>query len=273
MTAKPRVLETNLLHADGALVWLDATSGDPDAPETMTAVREPLAVTLTAHPADLRWRLKPGRLVVWRRPALPMLAGAADAAARARPALVPYRIAGTAADPSGRFNPVRFELDITGAAGEPVLLFRAPLGAGAAGGGVLDGNLRFASTGDAAVDGQPARWARLRLDVTLVPAEGDTPALVRGFVAQADAHGDFRLPLHRLPPLPDGVDAYTASLAITAPAGAGVEAAPANGYAAMEIGGSEAPLAFAATRALTLIPGARARLASADLDHLAVTPA
>jgi hypothetical protein len=274
MSVKLRVLETNLLHADGALVWLDATSGDPDAPATLTTVRAPLAVTLTTHPADLRWRAKPGRLVVWRRPAGPMVAGEADAAARARPALAPYRIAGTAADPSGRFNPLAFDLDVTGAGGEPVLLFPSPLGtATGSTGGVLEGTVRFAATGDPALDGQPARWARLRLDVTLVPADADTPALVRGFVAQADAHGDFRLLLHRVPPLPDGVDEYTASLAITAPVGAGVAAAPANGYAPMQIAGGAAPLAFAATRAVTLIPGERARLASADLDHLAVTPA
>ncbi|WP_295886928.1 carboxypeptidase regulatory-like domain-containing protein [uncultured Thiohalocapsa sp.] len=282
MDTKVQVLETNILHADGALLWLDATSGDPDDPETLAPVREPLAVTLSTYPRDLRWRAKPGQLVLWRRPAGPPAAsivdGVASEAERARPALTPYRVAGTAADPAGRFNPLAFDLDITGDAGQPLLLYRSPVGAmvpagNTVTGGVLVGRLVFEQTGDPALDGTPARWARLRLDVTLVPADGDNPAQVRAFVAQADAHGDFRLLLSRLPALPDGVPSYTASLSATAPTGAAPEAPPAAGFAAMRLGSTRAPFALAAALALDLVPGGVARLDSAARTHLAVAPA
>ncbi|MCG6942859.1 MAG: carboxypeptidase regulatory-like domain-containing protein [Thiohalocapsa sp.] len=279
MAPRLRVLETNLLHADGALVWLDATTGDPDDTETMSSIRDPLAVTLTSHPRDLRWLAKPGRLVLWRRPSGPMIRGEADHAELARPTLTPYRIAGTAADPTGRFNPLRFDLTVTGSAGQPLLLYRSPFGAHTASGpdtgagGVLEGTLRYEATGDPALDGQPARWALLRLDVTLVPADADNPAQVRSFVAQADANGDFRLLLRRLPPLSDGVDHYGASLSIQAPVGAAADAPPVAGLDAMHIGAVAAPFGFAPALALDISPGGVKRIDSTGRDHLAVTPA
>jgi hypothetical protein len=259
-------------------VWLDATTGDPDDPATMTVIREPLAITLTRHPRGLRWLAKPGRLVLWRQPAAPMVDGLADEAQRARPALTPYRIAGTAADPAGRYNPLAFDLDVTGAEGQPLLLYRSPLGARApsgdtGAGGLLTGRLVWEQTGDPALDGGPARWARLRLDLTLVPADADNPAQVRAFVAQADAHGDFHLALHRLPPLPDGVDHYAASLGIQAPVGAAAELPPPAGLAALEIGATAEPFGFAPALALRITPGGVGRLDSAGRTHLAVTPA
>lgn len=201
------VAETCLWHASDWIAWIDR-SGDA-RPDVQRLVDAPLAIRFTGRPPrDLRVIQKPGRTLLWRnRPdALRRTArGEVAPEDRRRPAVPAYALEGEVDDPHGRYLPRRFALQVGGAGGVSVPVYRAPAGVSYRSAGGLEGRAVFG-------DGTPAAWAVLELTVT-PPLAGAQP-----YVTQADGNGEFRFALDRLPALTKDAPAreYPASLAVRA---------------------------------------------------------
>lgn len=200
-------METCLWHASDWIAWIDR-SGDA-RPAEQPLVDIALAVNFTGRPPrDLTVVHKPGRMLLWRR--LPRslrrsVKGEVDSEGRMRPDVPTYPLQGELFDPSGRYLPRRFALDVGTAVGHRIAVYRSPLGVRYQSAGGLYGRVVFS-------DGTPAAWAVLELEVT-PPLSGALP-----FVTQADGHGEFRLALNRLPALTKDapVARYAASLTVRA---------------------------------------------------------
>lgn len=249
------ILETNLLHASDVLFWLDGSSADD--PLHMLRVPVPVALELTDRPRDLQLVHSQGRTALLRRPSTPMHDGATTEAQRQRPPQPPFALAGRVSDAGGRYLPRQFSLNADGS-GHALVLYPSPLGCvfGPAGG--LQGNLRFS------LSAAPACWALLTLTVTTALG------VSLNFRGQTNAAGDFRLPLHRLPPLPEGIDHYTAQLSVRALASARADTPldPAT-LVAMPLGDLAANT-FSNPIGLNVVPGEIRTLRSLNRDHLAV---
>ncbi|AGA33804.1 hypothetical protein TVNIR_2148 [Thioalkalivibrio nitratireducens DSM 14787] len=253
------MLETNVLHASNVVYFLDATTGtDANDRERVDA---PLEIELSDRPPRLRWLQKPGRLALWLHPDehAGMVQGRADEAHRTRPAGSPVRLAGRMRDPNGRYNPRSFDITVGTGGGHVLLVYPTPLGTRLPVGGALIGTVRRE-------DGTPLPWALL--DLAVIVSEAGL-----GFVAQTDAHGDFVLPLRRLPPLPESVEHYAAQLTIRAHPAADprVPADPAATDVPFDIEAVD-DSGFHAHIALSITPGEVRLLRSFDKNHLAVQP-
>jgi len=254
-----RILETNLLFASDLLVWLDGTSATD--PAQMQRINSTVSVQFdNTRPADLQWRHSEGKTALWRRASARIVPGQADEVDRQALPDTPYTLSGSVSDNPGRYNPRRFEILAGNAQGHSLVMYPTPLGTAIGRGGALRGNLRFAA------DGAPAVWAILTLTVNLGVA-GNLQ-----FRAQADRHGDFVVPMHRLPPLPQGVVNYAATLSVRALADAVADTPldPAD-LIDMQLGRLNAA-GFAAAIDLTVLPGQYALIRSQGRDHVAVQP-
>ena len=254
-----RILETNILHASDVIYWLDGST----APEEgdMLRLRQPVAIDFSSKPADVTALHGAGRTALLRRAVDTLVDGEADDTAKAFPAAVLYTVAGAAEDPSGRYVPRRFAIDVGDASGHSLVLYPTPLATRFGRAGGLYGTLRFDATEGSAV------WALLTLRVTTALGT------VRTFRAQSDARGDFRLALNRLPPLPEGIDSYAAELAVAADESARADSpATPDDFSVMGLGDLEAPDSFANPLRLDIQPGEVRLLRSANRDHLAVQP-
>lgn len=248
-------LETCLWHASDWIAWIDR-SGNAN-PDQQALVDTPLEVNFSQSPRDLRVIHKPGRSLLWRSQPQALRrtqAGEASAADRLRPVVDAYRLEGELRDPTGRFLPRRFGLDVGLANGHAIPVYRAPAGVRYQSAGGLRGRVMFA-------DDTPAAWAVIELDVT-PPLSG-----VQTFVAQADGHGEFSLALNRLP-IP-GRDApqkiYPASLRVRA----SLAAAQAWFRDRALTDPDQLPLAPVKSLAnLKINPGQIARLASSGASNL-----
>lgn len=257
------VLETNVLHASDVIYWLDGSTADTTA--NMLRVNVPLELQFTTRPGDLKTVNSVGKTALLRRPATDMIEGVATLAQKAKPPAVPFALAGTVSDPSGRFIPRAFAITAGNAAGHALVLYPSPAGVRFSPAGGLIGNLRFNGSGNAAA------WAMLTLTVTT--ALGAT--LV--FRGQANGNGDFMLPLNRLPPLPEGIADYAATLEISALAAATVTTPldPAD-LLAVDVGSlgaatdPPAALSFSNPIGLNVVPGEIRVIRSASRDHVAV---
>jgi hypothetical protein len=211
------VLETHIRHASDWISWIDRTGYA--ATGYLPRIDGALWVALDpAMPRDLRLYQKSGVTVLWRSYADPaadepgltaVIDGAATEADVTRPVETGYAVSGRAEDPKGRFNPRRFAVAAGNAAGHALSLYRSPLGTRFSAAGGLQGRLHWD-------DDRPAAWAVV--EVTVTPPVG--PALP--FAAQADAAGEFVLPLSRLPALTRDApsNTYPATLAVRALAAA-----------------------------------------------------
>ena len=253
------VLETNILHASDVIYWLDGSSA-PD-PNAMLRLPAALELQLTTRPGDLLVVNSVGKTAFLRRPQNPIVAGSASEA-DLQPSISPtFTIAGIVSDSSGRYIARRFSIAAGNGAGHGLVLYPSPLGSrfGPAG-GVL-GTLRFSTSG------APVPWAMLTLTVTT------TLGATLIFRAQANGQGDFMLPLTRLPPLPEGITDYAATLTVSALASA-VAASPVDPaeLVAMALGDLAADAVFADPISLTLVPGEIRLLRSSSQNHLTVQP-
>ena len=257
---KVRVLETNILHVNDVVYWLDGSSAE--VPLTMNRITHPLIVNFTTRPRDMNVLHKPGKMAVWRRPAEDMVEGIATGEQKERPTISAFDLAGEVSDPRGRFNPALFDVSLGGGDGAVVLLYPTPLGTSLSPLGGITGSLRFQSNNN------PAVWALLELEVTVSVVDTQI------YRAQADKNGDFSVALNRLPPLPESVTEYDAVLRITALDTVLADTTPdTTTFISHEIEASEAQDDFSTDFALAVRPGEVRRIQSFDKNHLAVQPA
>jgi len=203
-----KTLETLVLHGSGWLEAIDASGvqGQPRRPLALPQMK----LRLTRSPADLK--LVPqasGRIAMWRErpPELRrVFDGVAAPADLLPPAEAAFPLEGELGDPRGQFLPRAFSFSASGGAGQRLRLYRSSAGTVFGREGGLIGRVRLAG-------GQPVPWALLTLVVTPPLAAALT------YKAQADAHGEFRLALQRLPAGTAANTVYPATLTVQATAG------------------------------------------------------
>ncbi|MEW5755346.1 MAG: carboxypeptidase regulatory-like domain-containing protein [Pseudomonadota bacterium] len=254
-----KVLETNILHASDVLYWLDGSSGE--TLEKMTRIPETLTLQLTTRPRDLQLVNGRGKTALLRRPTNEIIDGIASDADKQMPVTPTYPVAGVVSDPSGRFIPRRFSINAGNGAGHALAVYPSPLGTRLGPTGGLVGTLRYAASNT------PVPWAMLTLIVDTTLSSSYT------FRCQATAQGDFIMPLRGLPPLPEGIDHYSAELGIQAllTASGDVPVDPAD-LVAMSLGQLETPDAFSDPISFDLVPNEIRIIRSSNRDHLAVQP-
>jgi len=254
------VLETNVLHASDVLYWLDGSTGSDGGTDNMHRANRMMMVQFENRPNDLQVLEKVGRMALWRRPVGNMIDGVAGEADRSRPAAVAYTISGAVRDLDGLYNPRSFELEVGDGAGHAVVMYPSPQGTQFGKAGGLIGGLRFEPTG------QPLPWALLELEVSISLSDTMT------FRAQADAKGNFRLSMSRLPPLPESVEQYPAELSIRGSLTATAEqAVDPDDFVGMELGKLDED-DFEEDIEFFVKPGEIRLLRSFNKDYLAVQP-
>lgn len=282
------VFEHLILPARNRVDWLDGSSGNDGAErsrvnETLDLQIDPAADTdANPRPREVVIRNGRGGFVFWHDGRGRIAPGPErpDAAAFAQGAYPAMDIHGSVTDPSGRFLPRRFALAVD-AVPSPVpvppaqrltvAVYRSPASTLFGRGGGLYGQLCW--DGD-----RPASWARIQLSVG-----GEVPWV---YDAQADARGEFRISLFRLPaqvelvPLPratlrvfarNDVEPHTPIIVENQPA-ARVGTALTIAYAGVAAHPAPAP-AVGQAPAFDLVPGRVGRLRSAGSSHIAIAPA
>lgn len=204
--ANLKILETGVLHASDVIYWLDGTTAD--AMTDMQRVSHALQFELSAKPGDIRIRQVPGKTVFWREQASTIISGEADETDKSYVDSGSYVLTGTIYDTKGYYNPRTFSVTLGAGsipiAGQAIIVYPTPLGTRFGRAGGLVATLRFDT------DERVVPWALLTASVT-VPGIG-----TQTYRAQTDQHGDVLLPLHRLPPLPEGVTEYSVDLSVEA---------------------------------------------------------
>ena len=243
-----------VFESPGDLVIEELIDGD------MQRLTRPISLQLSARPTDLHYLHSAGKTALWRRPGTEMIQGAPSEADKTRVTTPTFPLAGDAIDPEGRYIPRAFSIDAGNAAGHALVMYPTPLGTRFGRGGGLLGTLRF-------TDASIAPWALLTLLVS-IPGGG-----TQTFRGQADHRGDFMLPMHRLPPLPEGIDQYAAQLSIAALLSAD-PAIPLDtaDLVAMDLEDLQSSNSFSSPIGLDVVPGEIRLIRSASKDHLAVQP-
>ncbi len=205
-SASLKVLETSVLHASDILYWLDGTTATAVA--EMQRVSHQLYFEITSKPNNVQIRQAPGKTIFWRRSATTIVQGEADEADKSFTDSGSFLLAGTVFDQKGYYNPRTFSVTLGASnipiTGQGMVLYPTPQGTKFGKAGGLIATLRFAS------DERVVPWALLTASVT-IPGTG-----TQTYHAQTDQHGDVLLPLHRLPPLPEGITEYSVALSVEA---------------------------------------------------------
>lgn len=255
------IVETLVLHASNFIEWVDASGVQGGARRPVPA--QGLRIRLDDPPADLELIHKTAGTILWRR-VPPELRRVIDGAASPADLAVPpeadeplYPLAGEVADAAGHFLPRRFSISAGRRAEHALRLFRSPLGTRFGRAGGLTGRTTLE-------DGTPVPWALLALRVT--------PPLADPFdyVAQCDAHGEFRLSLERLPALIKDAPATTYPGVLTvqaAASGTDPDALPAARVFGTS-GGAGNTASFKTQITVKIAPGRIATLASPGRDAL-----
>lgn len=253
------VLETNILHASDVIYWLDGSSAAQES--GMLRLNQVLVIQLDECPDDVQFLHTPGKTALWRRSAGKIIAGVASDTGKEHPAENVYTLTGTVADSQRRYIPRRFSIEAGNTAGHSVVLYPTPFGTRLGRGGGLRGTLQFSG------NSSPVMWALLTLTVDLTVGAN---LICR---AQADGNGDFILALHRLPPLPEGVSQYPATLSIRASSEASADTPidPAD-LEPMALGALDVDDNFADAITLSVVPGEIRLIRSSNKDHIAVQP-
>ncbi len=204
--AELKILETTVLHASDIIYWLDGTTGATIG--EMQRLDHTLVFDLSTIPGDVKVRQAPGKTILWRHQATTIIPGEATEAERSFVDGGSYLLTGTAYDTKGYYNPRTFSVTLGANSvpigGQGMIVYPTPLGTRFGKGGGLVASLRFVS------DERLVAWALLTATV-IVPGIGS-----QIYRAQTDQHGDVHLPLHRLPPLPEGVTEYSVALSVEA---------------------------------------------------------
>ena len=281
------VFEHLILPARNKVYWHDGASGNHGAQRALVARTlelriDPVAATdANPRPQDVVIANTSGGFTLWHDGAgrIEPGPGRASDAAMTPGAYPPMDISGTVSDPLEHYLPRQFAVTLDAVPGGgpvppaqhlTVPVYPSPQATLFGRGGGLYGQICWA------VD-QPAAWARVQLSVT-----GDVPWV---YDAQANAVGEFRVSLFRLPPQVALLGQPTATLRIFArndadpdapviaegqPA-ASVTAALRVTYPGLAVHPAPVP---DTGQALTfnLIHGRVGRLHSANLSHIAIAP-
>lgn len=208
------MVETLILHGGSRVTWRDAATVDLADPGEALQAMQPVGARLrfvrdpdqaqNRPPDDLCLVHKSGAMTLLRRSAGAVVSRAPEPADYAPPAGVGFTLRGVVVDDAWRYLPRILELDFPAAgADRNVAVFPSPQSVVRPNGGMLRGTLLY----DA--DERPAAWARVDASVTV----GARDLLFR---AQANASGEFALPLFTVPPLQDGIDPYPTTLTVSA---------------------------------------------------------
>ena len=206
-----QLLEIPLRHGSDYIHCYDATGYA--APDHRPMVRDNWTITLHQAPRDLRVLHKAHQATLFRRePETLQRIAKKDETDFTRPATDTYLLRGLISPVRRYFNPRRFTINAGQGAGHWLALYRSPSGTAIPSAGALTGTLMFDAEDDQPVT--PAAWALVTAVVT--PTVGNPLQ----FIAQADAHGDFILPLNRMPALAKDAPAstYAAVLTVQIPA-------------------------------------------------------
>lgn len=205
-----KVFESQVTHTTDALHWMDAgTRHMNDKANRINELFNIEITNITTQTARLKSIQKPGTLVFHRPdqglsfPQAPGDSAITTEEQRSAPSQVPFSLNAIIRHPTGRYNPRSVSLEIGNGEGHSVWIYPA-LHSHSRSRRALFGSLKF-------TDQSPARWALLTLTVEYAP-----PDKTITLYAQADAHGDFELPLLGLPPLAKGITHFGASLSVTA---------------------------------------------------------
>ena len=251
------VLETDVLHVSDVIYWLDGSSAEEQA--DMRQIEVPLEIIVTDKPRNASVLSKPGKTAVTRRSNDPMVEGYATETQRTRAAQDNFTFSGEVWDRSRRYNPSSFNVTLGSANGQAVVLYPTPFGAQMAKQNCLFGRIVDNNSGD------PVLWALMTLTVTI---QGPDTMVFR---AQSDNKGDFLMSFKGLPSLPQGINNYAASLAITADLSHTEDSLPdPSSFTAMNIESASVADSYGATQALTVQPGLRTRLSSATGNDLLI---
>ena len=196
------VFESTILHASDQIFWLDGST--EETTEKMRRITNPLQLELTQSPRDLSIRHGSGKTVFWRQSQSSIVDQKPDEADKTFTSPGTYALAGKITDPAGRYLPRIFSVTAGDAppAGHALLLYPAPVAVSFNRGG----GVRMTLARDS--DDTPLPWAIVTATIT-IPGLGS-----QTYKGQADKNGDLLMPFLRLPPLPEGVDDYSATLSI-----------------------------------------------------------
>lgn len=183
------IAETLIIHGGDLIEWRESSGFIDKSPQRIAPTA--LTINFSKAPKALRIYHKPNGTLLWHKnsagPSKVVDKEATEEDLTAQPTNT-YAIAGSVSDPSGHYLPRAFAFTLGNTSEHKIALYHSPLGARFSKAGGIYGRLGFD-------DGAVAAWALVYLTVT--PPLG---APLK-FVAQADAHGEFRLPLDRLPAL------------------------------------------------------------------------
>lgn len=202
--------ETLIIHGGDLVEWREASGYIGKSQSRITPER--LQIEFSKAPKALRVYHKTHGTLLWHKnsagPSKVITTEVAEADLIAEVANT-YEIEGSVSDPSGHYLPRTFAFTLGNTSEHAIKLYQSPLASRFTQAGGIYGSVAFDNKIIAA-------WALITLTVT--PSLG--PALT--FVAQADAHGEFNLPLDRLPALTKDAPAtkYNAKLEVKASAAA-----------------------------------------------------
>ncbi|MBI1904717.1 MAG: hypothetical protein HYS20_00505 [Rhodocyclales bacterium] len=183
------ITETLITHGGDLIEWRES-SGYVDKPPRRIAPTA-LKIEFSKAPKSLRIYHKTNGTLLWHKessaPSKVVPGKASEEDLAVQPA-IPHAIEGHVSDPTGHYLPRTFAFTLGNTSEHRIALYHSPLGARFSKAGGIYGCVAFE-------DKTIAAWALIQLTVT--PSLG---APLK-FAAQADAYGEFRLPLDRLPAL------------------------------------------------------------------------
>jgi len=197
------IVETNIIHGGDLIEWRDNSGFVDKGFEAISP--SALDIQFSQAPRSMRVVQKAKGTLLWHSssagPSRIVSGQATEEEVTAHPSKT-FLIEGSVSDPTGRYLPRAFSFTLGNTAQHKVGLYRSPLGSNISKSGGIYGQISFD-------DNRIAAWALIELTVT--PSVG-TPL---PFVAQADAYGEFCLPLNRLPALTKDAPSPTYSAVLT----------------------------------------------------------
>ena len=254
------VLESTILHGSDQVFWLDGSSAE--SVSDMRRVNGQIRTEITEKPSDLHIREGAGKTVLWRHSIDSFVSGRPTGGEKDFATAGTYTFAGVARDPKGQFLPRILSLTVGDAppTGHAIVLYPSPV------------SIRFNSAGGLRMtlardtDDSALPWAIVTVTVT-IPGLGS-----QTYRGQTDQHGDLLLPFLRLPPLPEGVSDYSATLEVLGRLDTDSEVpADPDTFSPLNVGELNST-SFSQTIGFSVVPGDILTLRSDGRSFLALKP-